>query len=245
MLIEKPISLAINEGIEMINIAHSNHVTLAVGHVERFNPAIIELKSRITNNELGRVFQIDARRQGPFPPRIRDVGVVIDLAVHDLDIIRYISGSEPVRVFAEIAHRVRDEQEDMLCSTLRLNNGVIATLTINWLTPTKIRELQVIGERGMFRVDYITQDLYFFENATAAGSEWETLRNLRGVSEGAMTRFAIAKKEPLRAELEAFISTIKGEANNIVSGEDGLCALRLGLASLQSSQEECVIVLQN
>ena len=152
------------------------------------------------------MFQIDAHRQGPFPARIKDVGVVIDLAVHDLDVMRYVSGAEVVRVYAETERRIHSTREDLLTGLVRLSDGTIGTLTINWLTPTKIRELYVTGECGMFRVDYLTQDLYFFENATANGGDWETLRALRGVSEGRMIRHVVAKKEPLRAEQEAFLA---------------------------------------
>jgi predicted dehydrogenase len=147
------------------------------------------------------VFQIDAHRQGPFPSRIADVGVVVDLAVHDLDVMRYISGAELVRVYAETERRIHSLHEDLLTGMVRLSDGTIGTLTINWLTPTKIRELYVTGEQGMFRVDYLTQDLYFYENATAHGYDWDTLRvaarrerrpddPLRGAQEGTPARRA-------------------------------------------------------
>ena len=214
-----------------------------MGHIERFNPAVVALKAHLAAGELGRVFQIDARRQGPFPARIKDVGVVIDLAVHDLDVMRYVTGAEVLRVYAETERRIHSTREDLLTGLVRLDD-IVGTLTINWLTPTKIRELHVIGERGMFRVDYLTQDLYFFENATAQGAEWETLRVLRGVSEGRMIRHVVAKKEPLRAELEAFLSAVRGETPVAVTGEDGLKALELAQAVVKSGLEHRVIVFQ-
>jgi UDP-N-acetylglucosamine 3-dehydrogenase len=233
LLVEKPIAHTLEEGMELIKLAQDAGVTLAIGHVERFNPAVIALKARLRYGELGRVFQIDARRQGPFPARVQDVGVVIDLAVHDLDVIRYVTDSEILRVYAETERNIA-ANEDTLSALLRLNNGAIGTVEINWLTPTKIRELQVIGERGMFRVDYLTQDLYFYENGVTVSPDWDALRNLRGVSEGSMTRLALAKKEPLRAELEGFVERVRGGAGSIVSGEDGLAALQLALAVLHS-----------
>ena len=209
--------------------------------MERFNPAIIVLKQRLAEGALGRIFQIDARRQGPFPARVRDVGVVIDLAVHDLDIIRYVTASEIVRVYAETERRIHSKYEDLLNGMARLDDGAVATLTTNWLTPTKIRELTVIGERGMFRVDYLMQDLYFYDNATAHGGEWEALRMLRGVSEGSMTRYAIPKQEPLKSELEAFISAIEQGTVVPVSGLDGLRAIELAQALVRSGMEHRVI----
>ena len=206
LLVEKPIAANLAEGQAMIAAAEAAGVTLMIGHIERFNPAVIALKEQLAQGALGQVFQLDAHRQGPFPTRINDVGVVIDLAVHDLDIFRYVSGSEIVRVYAEIQQRVHTTREDLVQAVVRMASGAVGSLAINWLTPTKIRLLTVLGERGMFQVDYLTQDLYFYQNATAAGGDWDTLRVLRGVSEGQMTRPVIAKKEPLRAELEAFLA---------------------------------------
>lgn len=238
LLIEKPIAFSVEEGQQIIRAAESMGVRLAIGHVERFNPAVIALKECLARGDLGRIFQLDARRQGPFPARVNDVGVVIDLAVHDLDIIRYVSGAEIVRVFAETERRIHSTHEDMVNALVRLDNGAVGSLTINWLTPTKIRELCVTGERGMFRVDYLTQDLYFFENAIVGDSGWETLRHLRGVNEGRMIRHVVNKKEPLRAELEAFVAAVRDAAPIAVSGADGLCALQLAQALIVSGLEK-------
>ena len=242
LLVEKPIAASVQEGRQIIAASEEAGVRLMVGHIERFNPAVVALKAHLASGELGRVFQIDARRQGPFPARVKDVGVVIDLAVHDLDVMRYVTGAEVVRVYAETERRIHSTREDLLTGLVRLDD-IIGTLTINWLTPTKIRELHVIGERGMFRVDYLTQDLYFYENATAQGAEWDTLRVLRGVSEGRMIRHVVAKKEPLRAELEAFLSAVRGEAPVAVTGEDGLKALELAQAVVKSGLEHRVIAV--
>jgi predicted dehydrogenase len=243
LLIEKPIAFSVDEGQQIITAAEQASVQLMVGHIERFNPAVIALKAHLADGELGRVFQIDARRQGPFPARVKDVGVVIDLAVHDLDVMRYVSGAEVARVYAETEQRIHSTREDLLTSLIRLDDGTIGTLTINWLTPTKIRELYVTGECGMFRVDYLTQDLYFFENATAISGDWETLRVLRGVSEGRMIRHVVAKKEPLRAEQEAFLAAVRGEAPVAVTGRDGLKALELAQAVVASGLEHRAISL--
>lgn len=243
VMIEKPIAFSVDEGRQIIAAAEQAGVKLAVGHIERFNPAVIALKQHLANGELGRVFQIDAHRQGPFPARIKDVGVVIDLAVHDLDVMRYVSGSEVVRVYAETERRIHSTREDLLTGLVRLADGAIGTLAINWLTPTKIRELYVTGERGMFRVDYITQDLYFFENATAGDAEWEALRMLRGVSEGRMIRYVVNKKEPLRAEQEAFLAAVCGDGPVAVTGTDGLKALELAEAVVTSGLEHRAIAL--
>ena len=243
VLVEKPLSLTIEEGLSLINQAELAGVELMVGHIERFNPAILALKARLARGELGRVFQIDARRQGPFPARIKDVGVVFDLAVHDLDIMRYVTGVEINRVCAETERRIHSSREDLLSALVRLEDGCVGTLIINWLTPTKIRELCVIGERGMFRVDYLTQDLYFFENSAVPSEDWH-LRVLRGVSEGRMIRHVVAKKEPLRVELETFLAAVRGEIASPVTGLDGLYALELARAVVTSGLENRMVDLR-
>lgn len=242
LLIEKPIAFSVDQGQQIIDAADRAGLTLMIGHIERFNPAVTALKARLDDGELGRVFQVDARRQGPFPARVKDVGVVIDLAVHDLDVMRYVTGQEVVRVFAETERRIHSSREDLLSGLVRLQEGIVGTLNINWLTPTKIRELSVIGERGMFRVDYLTQDLYFFENAQAMAADWPYL-TLRGVGEGRMIRHVVTKREPLRMEQEAFVVAVVDGEPAPVTGEDGLRALELAQAVVDSGLQHRAIEL--
>jgi predicted dehydrogenase len=241
VLIEKPIAHTVEAGRRLIAKAESLRRHLMIGHVVRFNPAIQMLRQKLANGDLGRIFQIFCRRAGPFPARIRDVGVVVDLAPHDIDIMRYLAGSNPIRVYAETERRIHTDHEDLLWGTFRFADGAVGTLEINWLTPTKIRETLVLGERGLFRVDDLTQDLYFYENAHAHGVQWQTLETLRGVSEGSMIRFAIQRYEPLKAELQAFLADICDNKPSSVSGEDGLEALRLSLALMESGNTHRVI----
>lgn len=242
VLVEKPIAGTLAEADEMIEAARAAKRVLAVGHIERYNPAVLELKQRIRDGQLGRVYQFHARRLGPFPQRIRDVGVVIDLATHDLDVMRYLSGAEIVRVYAETRREVHTTKEDLVSGLLRFADGAVGVVQINWLTPSKIRVLTVTGERGMFRADYLTQDLYFYENAAPAASNWQQITMLRGVSEGPMVMYAIQKREPLRGELEAFIKAVGGDASGIVSGDDGREALRLAMALIESGAEGRVVM---
>ena len=241
LLIEKPIAFTIEEGQSIIDAAIKNNVKLMIGHIERFNPAIITLKQHINQGKLGRIFQMDAHRQGPFPARIADVGVVVDLAVHDLDVMRFVSQKEIIRVYAETEKHIHSKYEDLLAGLVRFSDGIVGTLAINWLTPTKIREFIVTGERGLYRCDYLTQDLYFFENPVSSGSEWDNLRVLRGVREGQMIRHIIAKKEPLRSEQEAFLDAIENDNQVPVTGEDGLRALELAKIIVKSGTEHRII----
>jgi len=240
VLIEKPITENLSEAEDLINLANKNKVKLMVGHIERFNPAVIELKNRIDKDELGKVFKMDANRVGPFPARIRDVGVVIDLAVHEIDIMRYITGAEVSTVFAMAEKQINTEHEDLLSGLMRFSNGVIGNLNINWLTPTKIRKLYVTGEKGMFIVDYLKQDLFFYENSELA-NDVSYADIMRGVSEGRMIKYYVKKKEPLQAEIEHFIDCVKNNKKPLVSGHDGLSALAVAKKLIASSEKgDCV-----
>ncbi len=241
-LLEKPVAPTVEEGREIIASANERGVKMAVGHVERFNPAILQLKRRIGRGELGRLFLIHARRLGPFPERIRDVGVVIDLATHDLDIMCYLTGSEVTRVYAETAQRIHTQHEDLLSGLLRFSNGAIGVLDINWLTPTKIRELSLTGERGMFLVNLLSQDLYFYENSYSKVG-WDSLDILRGVGEGDMVRLKVEKMEPLRAEIESFLAWVVSGEEPPVSGEEALQALDLAQKLVEAAQRNVPLTI--
>ena len=241
VLIEKPISATVEEGKRLIKKAESLGRKLMVGHIVRFNPAMQLLKERLEAGDLGRIFQIVCRRTGPFPSRVRDVGVVVDLAPHDVDIMRFLTGLDPLRVYAETEQRIHTEHEDLLLALLRFPENITGSLEINWLTPKKNREICVLGECGMFQVDDLTQDVYFYENADANGEMWSVLRNLKGVSQGEMRRFSLQRYEPLKAELEAFIKSVVDDAPIPVDGKDGLSALRLALALVESGRKNQII----
>jgi predicted dehydrogenase len=151
--------------------------------------------------------------------------------------MRYVSQQEVVRLYAETEKHIHSKYEDLLTGLVRMSDGAIGTLAINWLTPTKIREFMVTGERGLFRVDLLTQDLFIFENAVTHSSEWETMQIMRGVREGKMTRLVIPKKEPLRAEQEAFLDAVQNNTAVPIPGEDGLKALELAKAVVESGAE--------
>ena len=241
VLVEKPIAASVEEAQALITASEPADRKLMVGHIVRFDPAVQALKQHIDAGELGRIFQIVCRRIGPFPSRIRDVGVVVDLAPHDLDVMRYVTGEEPLRVYAETEQHIHTEHEDLLTALLRFPSGITGMLEINWLTPTKVRDVIVLGEQGMFRADCLLQDLYFYENAGANGEMWSTLRNLKGVSEGRMTRFPLQRYEPLKAELAAFVAAVLNDTPVPVSGADGLAALRLALALVASGTEHRLV----
>lgn len=240
VLIEKPIATNLEEGRRLVEAARVGGRVLAVGHVERFNPAVRELQRRIAAGEIGRIYQIQARRLGPFPARIRDVGVVIDLATHDLDVMYTLASSLVERVYAETEQRIHTEHEDILNALLKFESGMLGVLQVNWLTPTKLRELSVLGERGMFVCNYLTQELTHFKNADVITPS-DARRQPRAVTEGEAVIFPIAQAEPLRLELQAFVRASRGERPLEVDGEAGLRALHLALALVTSAAESRVI----
>lgn len=240
LLLEKPIASTVEEAREIIDRAPARSVKLAVGHVERFNPALVELKRRLDGGELARVFLIHSRRLGPLPERVRDVGVVIDLATHDLDIMRCLIPCEVETVYAETARRIHTDHEDLLSGLLHFTDGTIGVLEVNWLTPTKVRELSVTGERGMFQVNYLTQELYFYENSRA-DSRWESLGILTGVGEGNVIRLRVARKEPLQAELESFVEAVVADRQPVVGGEEALEVLALAHELVESGRRRSVV----
>lgn len=235
VLIEKPMASNVDQALELIDLADRRSVMLAVGHVERFNPAISEVKRHLVRGELGKIFHLHARRLGPFPPRIRDVGVTLDLATHDIDVMRYLADAEVEHVYAETQRHIHTSHEDMLLGVLRFANQAIGLLDVNWLTPTKVRELSITGEKGMYLVNYLTQDVYFYENDYSP-TDWDTLRSIAGVSEGTMTRLKVPKAEPLRLEYQDVMEAVRGDVRPTVTGEDGLAVLKIVCALAASKQ---------
>jgi UDP-N-acetylglucosamine 3-dehydrogenase len=243
VLVEKPIAATREEAVAMMDAATAAGKMLTVGHIERFNPAIRELRRRLEANELGRIFQIKATRLGPFPARIRDVGVVVDLGPHDLDVMRYLVGSEPIRLYAETERRIHTDHEDLFTGLVKFANGVVGVLDINWLTPTKQRTLSVTGERGMFVADYLTQDLVRYENPDA-GATWvrpSGAAPITSVSEGEMTRYSIRREEPLVVELTEFAAAVRDGGAPPVDPHDAMVALLLARTMVASAESGAVI----
>ncbi|MDX6667920.1 MAG: UDP-N-acetylglucosamine 3-dehydrogenase [Solirubrobacteraceae bacterium] len=235
VLVEKPIATTMPDALRMATAARAASCKLMVGHVERFNPAVTKVKELLDDNRLGRVYRAQAVRVGPLPLRIKDAGVAIDLATHDLDIMQHVLKRNVTRVYAEGSRFSHASQEDMLACLLRFgDDGPFGMLDVNWLTPEKRRELTILGEGGMLRASYLTQDVWFVESATQI-TGWDELALVRGDAEGAVVRFALRKREPLLAELEAFVACVLDDTPEPVSAYDGARALATALAVRESA----------
>lgn len=233
-LIEKPLAESVAEARRLADAFERADLVGAVGHVERYNPALQSLRSRLEDGELGRPFQIATRRQGPFPNRVRDVGVVKDLATHDVDLAAWVAGCDYGSIAARSAHKSGREHEDLVAVTGALEDGTVTNHLVNWLTPFKERVTLVTGERGCFMADTLTADLTFFANGKQA-TGWDQISTFRGVTEGDVTRYAIPKPEPLVSELEAFRDAILSRPSSVVTMREGMRAVAVAEAILDSA----------
>jgi predicted dehydrogenase len=198
-----------------------------VGHIERFNPALRAMRQKLEEGLLGEIYQISTRRQGPFPARIADVGVVKDLATHDIDLTAWVAQSPYKNVSARTTHRSGRSHEDMVVAVGTLENGTIVNHVVNWLSPFKERNTTVIGDKGALVADTLTADLTYYENGHVK-SDWDSIQSFRGVSEGDVVRFALNKVEPLLTEHLAFRDAVKtGDQSHIVTLADGLAAVHI------------------
>lgn len=233
-MVEKPVA-ASTAAAERVREAFAHAGVFAcVGHIERFNPAIAELRRRVADGALGAIYQISTSRHNPFPARISDVGVVKDLASHDINTAQWVAGSDYKLVSAQVAHRTGRQHEDMVSVTAGLENGVLVNHLVDWLSPRKVRRTTVTGEAGALVADTSEVSLTFWANGSV-DSDWESLRQFRGVTEGDMTRYAIRSFEPLKAENEAFRDAVLGVRNDVVSLDDGVKTLQVAEAVLESA----------
>lgn len=215
VLVEKPIATSVEEGNEIVTAARNAGVTLMVGHVERFNPAVAAIKQAIKDEE---ILSIAITRVGPFPPRMSNVGVVIDLAVHDIDLIRWFTESDIVDVQPQLASAVA-EREDIALLQFRTASGVLAHINTNWLTPFKARSVTV-ATRGK----YVQGDLLTRQVTECFGFQRDGSYSMRHLSVG--------HDEPLRAELVAFLDAVRTGNAPAVTGDEGVASLEIAIKCL-------------
>ncbi|MGG5257959.1 Gfo/Idh/MocA family protein [Phycicoccus avicenniae] len=241
-MIEKPLAQDTASSTRVAEAFEAQGLVGAVGHIERYNPALQQARSRIEAGELGEVYQVITRRQGPFPARIADVGVVKDLGTHDIDLTAWVTQQEFVSVAARTTHRSGREHEDMVSVVGQLSLGTITNHLVNWLTPFKERLTVITGEKGSFVADTLTADLTFHANGKTEQA-WDAISKFRGVSEGDVVRFAIAKPEPLRTEHEQFRDAVLGQDADIVTMAQGLRTVRVAEACLESAATGTTVAL--
>jgi predicted dehydrogenase len=234
-MIEKPLAKDVAGARKLADAFEQAGLVAAVGHIERYNPSLQSLRTRLEAGELGEVYQIITRRQGPFPSRIADVGVVKDLATHDIDLTAWVAQQPYKSVAAQTAHKSGREYEDLVAVTGLLADGTVTSHLVNWLSPMKERVTVVTGDRGTYVADTLNADLTFHANGVVP-TEWDDIARFRGVTEGDMIRYAIPKPEPLRTEHEAFRDAVLGKETDIVTMRQGLATVAVAEAVIESAR---------
>lgn len=233
-IIEKPLAVDLDSSHQIVDAFEKASLVGAVGHIERYNPALQQARQRIAEGQLGRVIQVATRRQGPFPARIADVGVVKDLATHDIDLTAWVVQSAYKQVSAQSSNLSGREYEDLISMTCKLENGVVTNHLVNWLSPLKERVTVITGETGTFIADTLTADLTYYANGTVENT-WQDLAQFKGVSEGTVVRYAFSKPEPLMREHENFRDAVLGKDADIVTLAQGLNTVRVAEAAIESA----------
>jgi UDP-N-acetylglucosamine 3-dehydrogenase len=241
-IIEKPLAQDTPSAVRLAEAFKAKGLVGAVGHIERYNPALQSARVRLEAGELGDLYQVTTRRQGPFPARIADVGVVKDLGTHDIDLTAWVTQQTYTSVSARTAYKSGREFEDLVAIVGQLSGGAVTSHLVNWLSPLKERVTIITGERGTFVADTLTADLTFHANGEIA-TTWDAIAKFRGVSEGDVVRYAIAKPEPLRVEHENFRDAVLGKDADIVTMEQGLTTVRVAEACIESARSGTTVAL--
>jgi UDP-N-acetylglucosamine 3-dehydrogenase len=233
-LIEKPVAEDVTTSLQVADEFERAGLIGCVGHIERYNPALQDLRVRLQRGEVGDIYQVATRRQGPFPEWIGDFGVVLDLATHDVDLTSWVTQQPYAAVAARTAHRSNRQREDLVAVVGTLADGTVVNHLVNWLSPLKERVTVVTGEGGTFVADTVAGDLTHYSNGMQ-DVEWESLRTFRGVVQGDVVRYAIAKREPLLVELEAFRDAVLGVNDHTVSIRDAARTVAVAEAMIGSA----------
>lgn len=238
VFVEKPITGTVSEAKKLIAIAKAENKPMMVGHIERFNPVVNEIKQRIKSGELGEVYQIHTQRVSPPTDLGVDVAVSVDLATHDIDIMLYLSGQKPERIYAESLSKLL-KNNDSIIAIVRFENGIVGLVEASWLYPIKKRTLSVLGEKGLYVADYITQELFFYKRNESLFKS-PTYLNYAAVKAD-VVKIAFRWREPLQVELESFIDALRFGRKMPVSAASGLAALEIAHIFEKSSVQNRVI----
>lgn len=227
-LIEKPIAHSIKSAEEIINKAKKKNLMLMIGHVERFNPAVIKAKQILDKGEIGNIISINSTRVGLFPPKIDKGGVIFDLAIHEFDICNFILNKKPQKILAMSASLINNNIKD--CAEILINyENTLVNIHVNWLTPVKIRKLYINGSKGYLEIDYINQEIKIYKTNLHL-TEFEDFKDFSELSKQvSKKKIPIKYKEPLKEEINNFLMSIKNKQDPLITGEDGLNALRIAL----------------
>jgi UDP-N-acetylglucosamine 3-dehydrogenase len=225
VLVEKPMATHVKQAERLVDVAEANGLHLTVGFLMRFIPGLQHIREAVAGKKLGELVCVTAKRVSQWPERIGDVGVVKDTAIHDIDVMRYVSGEDPIAVYAKTGSMRHKKFEDYAQIMLTYEDGKTAFIESNWLTPYKTRTLTVTGSEAIMRLDYITQELW-----------------IEDARENLQPRFPW--QEPLKAELQHFADCISAKKKPVITAADGVKALQIAEAALVSSVKNKAVKLK-
>lgn len=239
-LIEKPISVEPDATLKLLRSAEETGLQVAAGHIERFNPAVGFARTALEKHQFGNLIGLAAKRVSSFPSRVRDVGVVLDLAIHDLDVMCYLVPSPVIRVFANGGRSNGGIFEDHATILLEFENGVTGTSETSWLTPMKVRKLALTCDKKYVELDYMTQSLQISSHVY---TDLDPTRLYDMPSQLSEQRVNLERQEPLQLELKNFLRAVEGHEKLLVPGVEGVRAVQLGLVAIDSMQQRQAILL--
>lgn len=234
VLVEKPMGGELEKAKELVAKAKEKGVVLAVGYIERHNPVVGITKKLIEKKEFGEVISVSSRRVSSFPSRIKDVGVILDLGIHDIDVIRYLLGSKVRSVYTLAGETGKKEFEDHANILLEFDNDVFAFIEVNWLTPMKVRKVSLTCSQNFVEMDYINQNLIISSSTIKKLDAGNLYRIPQEYEE---RKIEVERREPLKNELSDFLDAIEKGKEPLISGEEGVRTLGIAHAAMQSAQE--------
>lgn len=241
VLIEKPICSSIEEAKKLIELAEDMGVVLSVGHIERHNPVVLFTKDMLSKNQFGELISISSRRVSSFPARIKDVGVILDLGIHDIDVQRYMVGGEIDRIYALAGRNSKDNHtkfEECANILLSFDNGISGFIEVNWLTPMKVRRTSLTCSENFVELDYMTQSLQI---SSSAPMDFEESNLFHIPQKYDIRRMSLSLQEPLKNEILDFLNSIKNKRKPLVTAMDGLRAIQAARAAVKSYKEKRII----
>lgn len=241
VLLEKPMCSTVAQGQELAEIAKEHGLVLSIGFIERHNPVTLFTKSLIEKKQFGDIINLSSRRVSSYPARIRDVGVIMDLGVHDIDVLRFFAGSEVAEVHCMAGRYSNPNFEDHANIQLEFRNGIHAHVEVNWLTPMKARKVFLTCSQNFVEMDYTNQSL---EISTSKFLEID-LGNLYAIPQAYdIERVTVKQEEPLKREVADFLGAINEKRAPLISAEDGINVLRIALACLESVKKKSCISME-
>jgi len=241
ILIEKPLSDNIQKCQKLIDLAKKGNVTLAVGHIERHNPVVAYAKKAIVDKLWGNLISMSSKRVSPYPERISDVGVILDFAVHDIDILRYLSNDKVMSVFCSGGFYKSSDREDYATLSLNFSSGVIGISEVSWLTPMKVRKIYLTCSTHYIEIDLLTQTIEILNSQLLEVNEGNLFNTTLKIQKDIIN---VPKKEPLMLEILDFLTCVKKKKEPLVTGQDGLMNISIAQSAIESLNNNKLIKIK-